>query len=204
MIPSPSPPPAAAPRGYRWLRWTTPNQLTLARILAVPVLVALIYWHGPVTNVIAVALFVLACLTDYWDGNLARVRQEVTEMGKLLDPIADKILIAASLVMLVSEGIADPVPTIVILLREFAVSGLRQVAAIEGVAIAAVRGAKAKTILQMVATGFMLLNNDPFGLPFTAVGRSLLWISAVWTVWTGYWYFADYYRARGLGGFRRR
>lgn len=204
MIPSPSPPPAAASGGYRWLRWTTPNQLTLARILAVPVLVALIYWHGPVTNVVAVVLFVLACLTDYWDGNLARVRQEVTEMGKLLDPIADKILIAASLVMLVSEGIADPVPTIVILLREFAVSGLRQVAAIEGVVIAAVRGAKAKTIMQMVATGFMLLNNDPFGLPFTAVGRSLLWISAVWTVWTGYWYFADYYRARGLSGFRRR
>jgi CDP-diacylglycerol--glycerol-3-phosphate 3-phosphatidyltransferase len=125
-------------------------------------------------------------------------------MGKLLDPIADKILISASLVMLVSEGIADPVPTIVIILREFAVSGLRQVAAIEGVAIAAVRGAKAKTIMQMLATGTLLLNNDPFGLPLTAIGRSLLWISAVWTVWTGYTYFADYYREKGVGWFSRR
>jgi CDP-diacylglycerol--glycerol-3-phosphate 3-phosphatidyltransferase len=185
------------------LRWTTPNQLTLARIFAVPLLVTLIYLHGPVTNVIAVAVFILACLTDYWDGDLARVRHEITEMGKLLDPIADKILITASLVMLVSEGIADPVPTIVILLREFAVSGLRQVAAIEGVAIAAVRGAKAKTIMQMVATGFMLMNNDPFGMPTTAIGRSLLWISAVWTVWTGYTYFAEYYRGKGSAWFRR-
>ena len=199
-----SPTAAPAAPGPRWLKWTTPNQLTLARILAVPVLVALIYWHGPVSNAIAVAIFILACLTDYWDGNLARVRQEVTQMGKLLDPIADKILISASLVMLVSEGIADPVPTIVIILREFAVSGLRQVAALEGVAIAAVRGAKAKTILQMLATGFLLLNNDPFGMPTTAIGRSLLWISAVWTVWTGYTYFADYYREKGIGWFTRR
>lgn len=190
--------PSAAPTapGYRWLRWTTPNQLTLARIFAVPVLVGLIYYHGPITNVIAGVIFVLACLTDYWDGDLARVRQEVTAMGKLLDPIADKMLISASLVMLVAGGIADPIPTIVILLREFAVSGLRQVAAIEGVAIAAVRGAKAKTLMQMLATGFMLLNNDPFGLPFTDLGRSLLWISAVWTVWTGYWYFREYYRGK--------
>ena len=199
---SPSSAPAAA--GYRWLKWTTPNQLTLARILAVPVLVALIYWRGPVSNVFALAIFVVACLTDYWDGTLARERHEVTQMGKLLDPIADKILISASLVMLVSEGIADPVPTIVIILREFAVSGLRQVAAIEGVAIAAVRGAKAKTIMQMLATGFMLMNNDPFGVPLTAIGRSLLWIAAVWTVWTGYTYFADYYREKGVGWFSRR
>ncbi len=195
---------APAPAAYRWLKWTTPNQLTLARILAVPLLVGLIFWRGPIINVFTVVIFLLACLTDYWDGNLARVRQEVTPMGKLLDPIADKILISASLVMLVSEGIANPVPTIVILLREFAVSGLRQVAAIEGVAIAAVRGAKAKTIMQMLATGFMLMNNDPFGLPLTAIGRSLLWISAVWTVWTGYTYFAEYYREKGASLFSRR
>jgi CDP-diacylglycerol--glycerol-3-phosphate 3-phosphatidyltransferase len=198
--PSPAPPATA----YRWLWWTTPNQLTLARIAAVPVLIALVYWNGPVTNVVAVAVFLLACLTDYWDGNLARARHEVTDLGKLLDPIADKILITASLVMLVSEAIADPIPSIAILVREFAVSGLRQVAALDGVAIAAVRGAKAKTIMQMLAVGFLLWNNDPFGLPFTAIGRSMLWISAVWTVWTGYTYFADYYSAKGIGWFRKR
>ena len=176
----------------------------MARIFAVPLLVALIYMHGPIANIVAVAVFLLACLTDYWDGNLARARHEVTEMGKLLDPIADKVLITASLVMLVAEGIADPVPTIVILVREFAVSGLRQIAAIQGVAIAAVRGAKAKTVMQMIATGFMLMSNDPFDLPFTAVGRSLLWISAAWTVWTGYTYFAEYYGARGGWGGKKK
>jgi CDP-diacylglycerol--glycerol-3-phosphate 3-phosphatidyltransferase len=203
MSQSTSPTQAPADAGYRWLRWTTPNQLTLARIFAVPVLIVLIYLHGPVINVFAVALFFVACLTDYWDGDLARARHEVTDMGKLMDPIADKILICASLVMLVAAGIADPIPTIVILVREFAVSGLRQVAAIEGVAIAAVRGAKAKTIMQMLATGFMLMSNDPFGVPTTAIGRSLLWLSAVWTVWTGYTYFVDYYREKGTAGPRR-
>jgi CDP-diacylglycerol--glycerol-3-phosphate 3-phosphatidyltransferase len=196
--------PGAAPHSYRWLRWTTPNQLTLARIAAVPVLVALIYWHGPVANTVALALFILACLTDYWDGNLARVRKEVTPIGKLLDPIADKMLVTASLVMLVAQGHADAVPTIIILLREFAVSGLRQVAAIEGVAIAAVPGAKAKTILQMVATGALLMNHDPFGVPLHALGRGLLWLAAAWTVWTGYGYLADYYRQNGAKLFARK
>lgn len=196
-------PSAPAAGGPRWLSWTTPNQLTLARILAVPVLVTLIYVRGPVINWVAMAVFTLACLTDYWDGNLARVRREVTELGKLMDPIADKILISASLIMLVSEGVADPVPTVVIVLREFAVSGLRQVAALQGVAIAAAPGAKAKTILQMLAVGFMLLSNDPLGLPLVAIGRSLLWFAAVWTVWTGYAYFANYTRERGLGWFKR-
>jgi len=188
---------------YRWLRWTTPNQLTLARIAAVPALVALIYWHGPVANTVAFGIFFLACLTDYWDGNLARVRREVTQIGKLLDPIADKMLITASLVMLVAQGHADALPTIIILLREFAVSGLRQVAAIEGVAIEAVKGAKAKTILQMLATGFLLMNHDPLGVPSHILGRGLLWVASVWTLWTGWGYFADYYRKNGAKLFSR-
>jgi CDP-diacylglycerol--glycerol-3-phosphate 3-phosphatidyltransferase len=184
--------PAAA---YRWLRWTTPNQLTYVRIGAVPLLMLLIWLDRPAANYIAWALFVLACLTDYWDGDLARTRKEVSQAGKLLDPLADKMLISASLVMLVARGSADPVPTVLILVREFAVSGLRQVAAIEGIAIAASRGAKAKTILQMFATGTLLLSHDPFGLPLALLGRGLLWVAVAWTAWTGYAYFAEYYHA---------
>jgi cardiolipin synthase len=179
---------------YRWLKWVTPNQLTFGRILAVPVLLGLIYWRSPWSNYVALALFFLACLTDYWDGNLARARDEVSQMGKMLDPIADKMLISASLIMLVALGIAGPVPTILILMREFAVSGLRQVAALEGVAIAAVRGAKWKTIFQMLATGALLLNHDPLGLPLVAFGQALLWFATLWTLVTGYSYFADYFR----------
>jgi len=179
---------------YQWLNWVTPNQLTLGRIASIPVLLLLMYWSLPLTNLIALVLFVLACMTDYWDGNLARSRKEITQLGKLLDPIADKMLITATLVMLVSMGKAGVVPTIFILLREFAVTGLRQVAAAEGVVISAVRGAKWKTIFQMIAVGFLILHNDPFGIPFETMGRVLLWWALVWTLVTGYGYFADYYR----------
>jgi CDP-diacylglycerol--glycerol-3-phosphate 3-phosphatidyltransferase len=185
--------PAAA---YRWLWWITPNQLTYARIGAVPLLMVLIWIDRSPADYVAWVVFFVACLTDYWDGSLARTRKEVSQAGKLLDPIADKMLISASLVMLVARGSADPVPTVLILIREFAVSGLRQVAAIEGIAIAATRGAKAKTILQMIATGTLLFGHEPFGLPLNLLGRGLLWVAVAWTLWTGFAYFAEYHRSR--------
>ena len=190
-------PNAGAPaEAYRWLRWVTPNQLTVARICTVPVLMLLIWLNHPWTNYLGLALFVLACLTDYWDGDMARLRREVTPLGKLLDPLADKMLICASLVMLVARGSADSVPTVLILMREFAVSGLRQVAALEGVAIAAAPGAKAKTIFQMIATGALMLSHNPFGIPMDLAGRVLLWFALAWTLWTGWTYYADYYRSK--------
>src|SRR3970040_825339 len=101
---------------YRLLKWVTPNQLTLGRIFSAPVLMALVYLDAPATNWVALVLFVLAGLTDYVDGNLARHRGEVTQLGRMLDPIADKILVTASLVMLVARGPAGAVPTILILI----------------------------------------------------------------------------------------
>ena len=196
MNPTSTNAPTAPAASYRWLRWVTPNQLTVARIGAVPLLLVLIWVNQAWSNYVALAVFTLACLTDYWDGDLARVRKEVTQLGKLLDPIADKMLISASLVMLVERGSADAVPTILILLREFAVSGLRQVAALEGIAISAKRGAKAKTIFQMLATGTLMLSHNPFGLPLGLLGHVMLWFAVVWTLWTGWTYFTDYYRSR--------
>jgi CDP-diacylglycerol--glycerol-3-phosphate 3-phosphatidyltransferase len=183
---------------YRWLRWVTPNQLTVARIFAVPVLMLLIWLDRAWANYVSLAVFVLACLTDYWDGDMARMRGEVTPLGKLLDPIADKMLISASLVMLVARGSADSVPTVLILMREFAVSGLRQVAALEGVVIAAAPAAKATRILQMVATGTLMLSHNPFGVPLDWLGRILLWFALIWTLWTGWAYFARYYRDKAV------
>jgi CDP-diacylglycerol---glycerol-3-phosphate 3-phosphatidyltransferase len=182
---------------YRLLKWVTPNQLTLGRILSAPVLMGLVYVDRPATNWVALLLFVLAGLTDYVDGNLARHRGEVTQLGRMLDPIADKILVTASLVMLVSRGHAGAVPTVLILAREFAITGLRQVAALDGVQIHVVRGAKWKTGLQMVATGMLLINHDPFGLPVEAAGRIVLWAAAAVTLWTGWDYFAAYFRKVG-------
>ena len=183
---------------YRLLKWVTPNQLTLGRIFSAPELMALVYLDAPATNWVALVLFVLAGLTDYVDGNLARHRGEVTQLGRMLDPIADKILVTASLVMLVSRGHAGAVPTILILMREFAVSGLRQVAVADGVHIYAFRAAKWKAGLQMVATGMLLINHDPFGVPMLAAGRVMLWAAAMITLWTGYDYFAAYFRQVAL------
>ena len=187
---------------YRLLKWVTPNQLTLARILSAPVLMGLVYLDAPATNWVAGVLFILAGLTDYVDGNLARHRGEVTQLGRMLDPIADKILVTAALVMLVARGHAGAVPTILILMREFAVSGLRQVAVADGVHIYAFRGAKWKAALQMVATGMLLLNHDPFGLPVEAAGRVMLWAAALLTLWTGYDYFRAYFRQAGTNPLR--
>jgi CDP-diacylglycerol--glycerol-3-phosphate 3-phosphatidyltransferase len=175
--------------------WVTPNQLTLARIAAVPLLLALLYVEEPAANWAAWAVFVLACFTDYLDGVLARQRGEITALGKLLDPIADKVLIMSSLILLVGMGVAGAFPTILITAREFAVAGLRSVAAVEGVVIAAAPGAKWKTFLQMVATGLLILHHDPFALPMELAGQAVLWVAAVWSLWTGYQYFAQYLRA---------
>jgi CDP-diacylglycerol--glycerol-3-phosphate 3-phosphatidyltransferase len=175
-------------------RWVTPNQLTWGRIGAIPVLLLLIWLQHPVGNYIAVVLFGLACITDYLDGVLARQRGEITQLGKLLDPIADKMLILSTLILMVAMGIAGVLPTILIAMRELAVGGLRSVAAAEGVSIAVASGAKWKTAFQMGATGALLLHHNPFGLPFDLVGQALLWFAAAWTLWTGYAYFADYFR----------
>ncbi|MBI3992307.1 MAG: CDP-diacylglycerol--glycerol-3-phosphate 3-phosphatidyltransferase [Candidatus Lambdaproteobacteria bacterium] len=178
----------------RLLFWITPNQLTAGRIILIPVLMVLLYLDRPATNIIAVVVFVLAALTDYFDGFLARERNEVSQLGKLLDPIADKMLITACLVMLVSLGHAGAVATIIILSREFAVAGLRQVASAEGVAIEVVSGAKWKTALQMVAISFLIVHADVLGMPAGIVGAWLLWLAVVVTLWTGAGYFRAYYR----------
>ena len=175
-------------------RWVTPNQLTLGRIVAIPVVLVLLYLDQHITNLVAMVVFFFACVTDYWDGMLARQRGEVTHLGRLLDPIADKMLIVAVLIMLVWMGVADVVPVILITVREFAVGGLRSVAATEGIDIAATRGAKWKTTMQMIAIGPLTIHHNPYYIPALEMGRVLLWAAAFWTVWTGAAYFIAYLR----------
>ena len=177
-----------------FFKWVTPNQLTLARMVIVPLLLYLIVLREPIYNVVGFGLFALAGLTDYLDGVLARSRDEVSPLGKLLDPIADKMLVSSSLIMLVYIGIADVVPTIVILMRDFAVSGLRQVAAVEGVVIEAEQGGKLKTMVQMLAIGFMLLHHNPVIGYELEIGRVLLWASMVLTLSSGFNYFQQYFK----------
>ena len=175
-----------------------PNLLTLSRILAVPILVFLLWRPTPVDYLITYVLYCLVGITDYFDGYLARAQGKISKLGQFLDPIADKIMVAAVLIMLISSRKANPVPEIeglhiipalVILLREIIVSGLREVLAGLQVSVPVSALAKWKTTLQLVALGALILGG---GLPQYAfvhqVGLISLWAAAALTLVTGYDY----------------
>jgi len=174
-----------------------PNVLTLSRMAAIPVLVALVALHRPVGDCLACLLFIAAGITDYYDGKLARVRQQLSELGRMLDPIADKLLVGASLMVMASFHrlpYASLYPAIVILCREILVSGLREYLASFRAKLPVTRLAKWKTGFQMTAIG-MLLAGDSTGellhlqwLHVGALGAVLLWIAAVLTLITGWDY----------------
>jgi CDP-diacylglycerol---glycerol-3-phosphate 3-phosphatidyltransferase len=160
-----------------------PNALTLSRIFVVPLLVVVLLTPlsenlGVPRYLLGVAIFVAAALTDYFDGKIARRRQQVSKLGKLLDPIADKLLISAALISLVENHLAPAWAVVIIVGREFAVTGLRSIAATEGVVIAASRMGKFKMVAQVVTVGLLILSLSPaggsphvsnFGQPFPAI-----------------------------------
>ena len=173
--------------------WSLPNLLTLSRIVAVPLLVGLLWWpHWPTGYAIAFALYCLMGITDYFDGYLARANGAVSRLGIFLDPIADKIMVAAVILILVStRDIAglDVIAALVILLREIAVSGLREFLAPLQVSVPVSRLAKWKTTLQLVALGGLILAGAlPMAAWIAVVGRVALWGAAVLTLVTGWDY----------------
>jgi CDP-diacylglycerol---glycerol-3-phosphate 3-phosphatidyltransferase len=161
-----------------------PNALTLLRILAVPVVVVALLGETPNGDALAAAVFALAALTDGLDGYFARSRDAVTTFGKLMDPLADKLLITAALVSLVSLHRLDAWVAMVIIAREIAVTGLRAIAAERGIVIAASRLGKAKTVLQIAAV-FALIADNPAPLWVNA----LVYLAVAATIISG----ADYF-----------
>jgi cardiolipin synthase len=174
-----------------------PNVLTVSRILATPVICVLLYLGTPLGSWLALALWVYACVTDFLDGYLARTWQQQSSFGRMLDPIADKLLVASVLLVLVGADRllgASILPAAIILCREILVSGLREFLAQLQVSVPVTRLAKWKTTIQMVAIGFLVAGNAPPALgPVTAadVGVIGLWAAALLTLITGY----DYLRA---------
>jgi len=160
-----------------------PNALTLSRIFIVPLLVVVLLTPlsenlGVPRYILGVAIFAAAALTDYFDGKIARRRSQVSKLGKLLDPIADKLLISAALIALVENHLAPAWAVVIIVGREFAVTGLRSIAATEGVVISASRMGKFKMVAQVVTVGLLILSLSPtggsphvsnFGRPFPAI-----------------------------------
>jgi len=175
-----------------------PNLLTLSRILAVPILVFLLWRPAPIDYAITFVLYCLVGITDYFDGYLARAWGSISRLGQFLDPIADKIMVAAVLVMLISSRKANPVPEIaglhlipalIILLREITVSGLREFLAGLQVSVPVSALAKWKTTLQFVALGALILGGAVPHMPWVhLVGIACLWTAAALTLVTGYDY----------------
>jgi cardiolipin synthase len=172
-----------------------PNLLTLSRILAIPVVVATFYVSGDYARWFGCALFAAAGFTDWLDGHMARRWEQQSELGRFLDPIADKLLVSATLLMLTATGrISDEavLPALVILCREILVSGLREYLAGLSVGVPVSRLAKWKTTIQMIAIGFLIVGNaGPHLIPVVWIGEMLLWLAAILTIVTGY----DYLRA---------
>lgn len=169
-----------------------PNLLTLSRILAVPLLVALLWSPGWLGYVLAFLLYSIAGITDYFDGYLARAQGTVSKLGIFLDPIADKIMVAAVLVMLIATHDISGwhvIAAIIIILREIAVSGLREFLAELRVSMPVSRLAKWKTAFQMISLGLLILAGALTGMPWVGpTGLACLWAAAMLTLVTGWDY----------------
>ncbi|MEO0617677.1 MAG: CDP-diacylglycerol--glycerol-3-phosphate 3-phosphatidyltransferase [Pseudomonadota bacterium] len=181
----------------KWVALNVPNCLTYGRILAVPGMAACFFFlEGNKANWIAVGLFIAAAVTDFFDGYLARIWEQQSSLGRMLDPIADKLLVGVALLMLVGEDIIGDWSlwaAIIILSREILVSGLREYLGQLSVSVPVTQLAKYKTTMQMAAIGILLIGpaGDDIWVYTSTVGLTLLWAAALVTLYTGY----DYFRA---------
>jgi CDP-diacylglycerol--glycerol-3-phosphate 3-phosphatidyltransferase len=170
------------------LAWSAPNIVTLFRIATVPFLVYLLTFVGPVPSAIAAGVFFVATISDFVDGYIARSYGSGTTIGKFLDPMADKLVITAALIMLAGIARSPRVPAwmvVVIVAREIAVTGLRAIASAEGIVVAAEDLGKYKMVLQSIAIHGLLIHYTYFHIDFFAGGMFVLWIALAVTVWSG-------------------
>ncbi|CAI9390725.1 MULTISPECIES: CDP-diacylglycerol--glycerol-3-phosphate 3-phosphatidyltransferase [Bacillaceae] len=179
-----------------------PNKITVARILLIPVFLVIMLvdfsWGEltllgvtlPRTHFIGALIFIIASTTDWIDGHFARKYNLVTDLGKFLDPLADKLLVSSALIVLVGLDMAPAWITIVIISREFAVTGLRLVLAGGGEVVAANMLGKIKTWAQIVAISALLLHNMIFELVSLPFDILALWVALIFTIWSGWDYFA--------------
>jgi CDP-diacylglycerol--glycerol-3-phosphate 3-phosphatidyltransferase len=178
--------------------WNLPNTITVVRVGVVPILLLLPWFNDPSSSRIIAWCFIVAALTDIVDGWLARRGQQVTHIGKLLDPLADKLIVSTALVVLVATGRIPHWATcmvVVIIGRELAVTGLRGLASSQGQVMAASGYGKLKTLAQNFAIGGLLFHYETVGIPMHEGGLVLLSLATALTLWSGYVYFAEYFRS---------
>lgn len=175
--------------------WNLANKITLLRIFLMPLVILLLYFEGPVTCCFAVFFFVLASLTDWADGYVARREKIVTNLGKFLDPLADKVLICSVLIMFSALGWVPAWIVIVMVCRELIVTGLRAVAVDVGVVLAADKFGKMKTVFQIFAILPIMLHYPLFGVDLTQIGQVLLYMALLLAVYSGFNYCYGFFRS---------
>lgn len=171
---------------------TPPNLITLFRIATAPVLIWILMYTGPAASWTAAGVFFVATVSDYFDGYLARSYDSVTTLGKFLDPMADKLIVMTALIMLTGMARTPHVPAwmvVVLVSREMMVTGLRAVAAAEGLIVAAEELGKYKMVLQSIAIHGLLIHYTYFHVDCFAAGMFVLWIAMAVSMWSG----IDYY-----------
>jgi CDP-diacylglycerol--glycerol-3-phosphate 3-phosphatidyltransferase len=192
--------PPRRPSLVRELR-NVPNLLTLARIAIVPFVVVFIDNYSPTRSFVATILYIVASVTDFFDGYLARRWGQITVLGKFLDPLADKVIVMAALVFLVAADRAPAWLVVLLLARELAITGLRSIASTEGLVIAASTGGKHKTALQLIGILFLMVHfrypilGTSIVVDYHAVGLYTLYLSAVLSIHSAYEYIRDFGRA---------
>ena len=179
--------------------WTLPNLLSFFRIAIIPVLVYLLNFTDPASGLLAAALFLLASLTDFFDGYLARRFRAVSNLGKILDPLADKLLIVATLIMLAGmdhpgEPDVPPWLVVVVVARETAVTVLRGIALTEGIVMEAEKLGKYKFLLQAIAVFTLMVYYPYLGINFYVVGIYFLVLSTLIALWSGVHYHIKFFR----------
>lgn len=167
-----------------------PNKLTILRILMTPLAVFFMLWDNPISPLFALVIFALASITDFFDGKIARSFDLVTDFGKFLDPIADKIIVISIIICMIPKGLCSPIVAVIVIFREFVVSSLRLIAASHSVVLAAGISGKVKTASQMLSVTVVLLflSIDMFRkLPFdiNLVSNVLMWITAAISLYSG-------------------
>ncbi|WP_341808067.1 CDP-diacylglycerol--glycerol-3-phosphate 3-phosphatidyltransferase [Wolbachia endosymbiont (group E) of Neria commutata] len=170
------------------LKKNLPNLLTISRVLAIPAIILSFYIESKYANLITISIFIFACITDFFDGYLARAWKVQSKFGRLFDPIADKLVVVSTIIMLVyKQKINDftILPSIIIVCREILVSGLREFLIATNVSLPVSKAGKIKTFLQMVAVVALIIDNYE---ATQYIGEICLWIAAVITMWSGYNY----------------
>lgn len=173
-----------------------PNRVTLVRIFLIPVFLAVLSLRVPYGDYIAAAVFILAASTDGLDGYIARKKKLVTTLGKLMDPLADKLLVSAALIALVELHRLPSWVAVIIIGREFAVTGLRALAATEGHVIAAGKLGKIKTVTQIVAISALFIKDLP-----VFIGQISMGVAVLYTIWSGVDYFNRSWSVIKKGGY---